>query len=118
MRIRPMLRTMQLQSIPHLASPNGRTGFRKSEGVNTGSYIDGRWTHPRSERLVRNVNPADPSDVIAEFPAATAADARRAIEVAKAAAWQCARYRRQKACECSGGRTARSSTERRPAHLH
>ncbi len=54
--------------------------------MNTGSYIDGRWMHPRSERVVRNVNPADPTDVIAEFPAATAADARRAIEAATAAA--------------------------------
>src|SRR5260221_6692434 len=54
--------------------------------MNTGSYIDGRWMHPRSERVVRNVNPADPTDIIAEFPAATAADARRAIEAATAAA--------------------------------
>ncbi len=56
----------------------------------TGSYIGGRWMHPESTRLVRNVNPADPNDVIAEFPAATAADAQTAIVTAKAAwrAWR------------------------------
>src|SRR5690242_7468541 len=54
--------------------------------MKTGSYIDGRWMHPASDRLVRNVNPANPDDVIAEFPAATAADVARAIEAAKAAA--------------------------------
>ena len=54
--------------------------------MNTGSYIAGRWFHPDSRRATRNVNPADPSDVIAEFPSATAADAQRAIEAAKAAA--------------------------------
>ncbi|HEY7782429.1 MAG TPA: aldehyde dehydrogenase family protein [Ktedonobacterales bacterium] len=53
--------------------------------MNTGSYIGGKWFHPESARTVRNVNPADPSDVIAEFPAATAADAFRAIETAQAA---------------------------------
>ncbi len=52
----------------------------------TGSYIAGQWVHPNSTRLTRNVNPADPTDVIAEFPSATAADAVRAIEAAKAAA--------------------------------
>jgi aldehyde dehydrogenase (NAD+) len=54
--------------------------------MNTGSYIAGRWVHPESKRITRNINPADPSDVIAEFPSATAADAVRAIEAAKAAA--------------------------------
>src|SRR5690349_9173664 len=57
-----------------------------TRGMKTGSYIDGRWMHPASDRLVRNVNPANPDDVIAEFPAATAADVARAIEAAKAAA--------------------------------
>ena len=40
--------------------------------MHTGSYINGKWFHPKSERLVRNINPADPDEVIAEFPAATA----------------------------------------------
>ncbi|HWO43132.1 MAG TPA: aldehyde dehydrogenase family protein [Candidatus Eisenbacteria bacterium] len=53
--------------------------------MKTGSYIDGRWVHPQSSRVVRNVNPADPDDVIAEFPSATAADAARAIDAAKQA---------------------------------
>src|SRR5713226_4168334 len=53
--------------------------------MHTGSYVNGQWYHPRSERLVRNRNPADPSDVLAEFPSATAADVQRAIEAAQAA---------------------------------
>ena len=39
--------------------------------MQTGSYVNGQWFHPKSNRLVRNVNPADLDDVIAEFPAAT-----------------------------------------------
>jgi len=54
--------------------------------MNTGSYIDGQWVHPQSDRAVRNANPADPTDIIAEFPAATAADVHHAIEAAKTAA--------------------------------
>jgi NAD-dependent aldehyde dehydrogenases len=46
--------------------------------MNTGSYVNGKWFHPQSSRLVRNLNPADPDDVIAEFPAATAEDVRSA----------------------------------------
>ncbi len=53
--------------------------------MNTGSFIDGKWFHPNSNRLVRNINPADPDEVIAEFPAATAEDVPRAIDVALAA---------------------------------
>lgn len=51
----------------------------------TGSYINGKWFHPNSDRLVKNINPADPKDVIAEFPAAGAQDTRTAIEAAQAA---------------------------------
>jgi hypothetical protein len=47
--------------------------------MNTGSYINGKWVQPRSERLIRNTNPADTRDVIAEFPAATAAEVEQAI---------------------------------------
>ncbi len=53
--------------------------------MHTGSFINGEWFHPNSERLVRNINPADTTDVIAEFPAAGTADVRRAIDVAAAA---------------------------------
>src|SRR5918995_6802835 len=51
--------------------------------MHTGSYINGQWFHPKSNRLVRNINPADPDEVIAEFPCATAQDAQRAIETAQ-----------------------------------
>ena len=53
--------------------------------MNTGSYVNGKWFHPKSSRLVRNLNPADPEDLIAEFPSATAEDVQRAIEAAQAA---------------------------------
>src|SRR5262245_11750917 len=65
-------------------SPNGR-GDLSEVFMHTGSYIEGKWHHPKSERLVRNVNPADTGDVLAEFPAATAADVERAIAAASAA---------------------------------
>lgn len=48
--------------------------------MKTGSYIDGAWLHPESTRRVKNLNPADTRDVIAEFPAATAGDTARAVE--------------------------------------
>jgi aldehyde dehydrogenase (NAD+) len=53
--------------------------------MKTGSYIDGAWIQPKSDRKTRNVNPADTQDVIAEFPSATAADTDRAIEAARRA---------------------------------
>jgi len=53
--------------------------------MHTGSYVDGKWFHPKSNRLVRNLNPADPYEVIAEFPAATADDVNHAIDAAQAA---------------------------------
>ena len=53
--------------------------------MNTGSYIDGKWLRSKSERLVKNINPADLQDVIAEFPMATAADTERAIDAARRA---------------------------------
>ncbi len=58
--------------------------------MNTGSFVGGEWYHPDGKRIVRNLNPADPNDVIAEFPSATAADTVKAIETAKAAqrAWR------------------------------
>lgn len=58
--------------------------------MNTGSYINGQWIHPKSDRMVRNTNPADVNDVIAEFPMATAEDTQQAIEAAQAAfvAWK------------------------------
>ena len=52
--------------------------------MHTGSYINGTWYHPTSTEVARNINPADTSDVIAEFPLATAADVGRAIAAAAA----------------------------------
>lgn len=58
--------------------------------MHTGSYINGKWFHPSSSSISRNINPADTSDVIAEFPLATVADVRAAIDAAVAAqpAWR------------------------------
>jgi aldehyde dehydrogenase (NAD+) len=58
--------------------------------IHTGSFVNGEWYHPKAERLIRNLNPADTSDVIAEFPEAGTADVRRAIDAASAAfpAWK------------------------------
>ena len=53
--------------------------------MQTGSYVNGKWFHPKSSRLVRNVNPADTKDVIAEFPAATSEDVEEAIAAAQTA---------------------------------
>jgi aldehyde dehydrogenase (NAD+) len=53
--------------------------------MRTGSFIDGEWIKPASGRVAKNVNPADPGDVIAEFPMATAEDAERAIAAARKA---------------------------------
>jgi len=53
--------------------------------MHTGSYINGKWIHPNSDRTLRNLNPADTNDVIAEFPTATAAEVQQAIDAAQAA---------------------------------
>jgi aldehyde dehydrogenase (NAD+) len=53
--------------------------------VPTGSYVNGRWYHPSSSAIVRNINPADPADLISEFPSATAADVADAVSAAAAA---------------------------------
>jgi aldehyde dehydrogenase (NAD+) len=52
--------------------------------MQTGSYVNGKWFHPKSNRLVRNISPAD-FEVIAEFPAATAEDVQSAIQAAEIA---------------------------------
>jgi acyl-CoA reductase-like NAD-dependent aldehyde dehydrogenase len=53
--------------------------------MQTGSYVNGTWYQPASKKLSRNINPADTSDVIAEYPLAQAADVRLAIDAATAA---------------------------------
>src|SRR6188508_1231350 len=50
--------------------------------MNTRSYVNGKWYHPQSKTISKIINPADTSDVIAEFPLATAADVRSAIDAA------------------------------------
>ena len=70
--------------------------------MNTGSYIGGRWMHPNSSRVLRNLNPADPSDVIGEFPSATATDVAQAVEAARDAAAAGARHPDPSADACCG----------------
>lgn len=53
--------------------------------MKTGSYIDGEWYQPSNSRLIRNLNPADASEVICEYPAATAECVQRAVAGAKEA---------------------------------
>jgi aldehyde dehydrogenase (NAD+) len=53
--------------------------------MNTRSYVNGRWYHPQSKSISKNINPADTSEVLAEYPLATAADVRLAIDAAVAA---------------------------------
>lgn len=50
--------------------------------MNTGSYVNGKWYRPNSSKTTKNTNPADTTDVIAEYPLATAADVRLAIDAA------------------------------------
>jgi acyl-CoA reductase-like NAD-dependent aldehyde dehydrogenase len=58
--------------------------------MNTGSYVNGQWYRPDSSKISKNINPADTSDVIAEYSLATKADVRLAIDAATAAfpAWK------------------------------
>ncbi|RMG17611.1 MAG: aldehyde dehydrogenase family protein, partial [Planctomycetota bacterium] len=53
--------------------------------MHTGCYIDGEWVQPRSERILKNVNPSNTEDVIAEFPAATPNEVERAVAGAQKA---------------------------------
>ena len=58
--------------------------------MKTGSYVNGKWYQPSSKKISKNINPADTSDVIAEYPLATAADVQTAIDAAVKAwpAWK------------------------------
>jgi aldehyde dehydrogenase (NAD+) len=53
------------------------------------NYIGGRWTPPDSNRWIPNVNPADTTDILGEFPESAPSDAARAIQAAAEAqsAW-------------------------------
>jgi len=48
------------------------------------SFINGRWIRPSSQRIVRNINPADFTDVVTEFPSAGEREVRDAIDAARA----------------------------------
>jgi acyl-CoA reductase-like NAD-dependent aldehyde dehydrogenase len=50
--------------------------------MQTGSYVNGQWYQPASKKISKNINPADTSDVIAEYSLATSADVRLAIDAA------------------------------------
>ena len=50
--------------------------------MNSASFINGKWHTPSSGKISRNINPADTTDVIAEYPLATAKDVRLAIDAA------------------------------------
>lgn len=50
--------------------------------MKTGSYINGKWFHPRSKFLIKNINPSDIQDVISEYPEATGEDVQEAVEAA------------------------------------
>lgn len=47
------------------------------------NYIGGEWAEPVGGEYLANINPADRSDVVGEFPNSTAEDARAAIAAAK-----------------------------------
>ncbi len=49
------------------------------------NLIGGEWTPSGSGRTFDDVNPADTREIVARFPASTAADARAAVEAAAAA---------------------------------
>jgi acyl-CoA reductase-like NAD-dependent aldehyde dehydrogenase len=53
--------------------------------MQTGSYVNGKWYRPSSSAISKNINPADTADLIAEYPLASAADVRFAIDAAVAA---------------------------------
>lgn len=49
------------------------------------SYINGKWAAPAAGRRVRNMNPADTGETVAEFFSAGEGETREAIEVAREA---------------------------------
>ena len=47
------------------------------------NFVGGKWTAPATGEFFRNVNPADTTDVIGEFPLSGAEDVERAVASAK-----------------------------------
>jgi|GEM_PF-5668591 len=58
--------------------------------MRTGSFINGKWVRPGSDKTIKNVNPANIMDVISEFPAAGENDILDAVSAAQNAykAWK------------------------------
>jgi aldehyde dehydrogenase (NAD+) len=51
-----------------------------------GAYVNGKWYNPsNSPSIIKNINPAEPDDIISEFPGATAHDVQLAIQAAEKA---------------------------------
>lgn len=51
-----------------------------------GAYVNGKWYNPsNSPSIIKNINPAQPDDIISEFPGATAHDVHLAIQAAEKA---------------------------------
>ncbi len=51
-----------------------------------GAFVNGKWYNPsQSQSIIKNINPANPDDIISEFPGATAHDAQMAIDAAEKA---------------------------------
>src|SRR4051812_24371521 len=55
------------------------------------NYIDGEWVPGRMGEYFDDVNPADTSDILGQFPASSATDAEQAVRAAAAA---CASWRK------------------------
>jgi NAD-dependent aldehyde dehydrogenases len=49
------------------------------------NYINGQWVEPKSGKYFPNINPADISDIIGEFPESGQEDVNDAVEAAKEA---------------------------------
>ena len=52
---------------------------------NLKNFIGGKWTDSQSGRRIQDVNPADTTEIIAEAPSSTAAEAAQACEAARTA---------------------------------
>lgn len=44
------------------------------------NYVDGAWVPAADNQVFQNINPANPDDIIGEFPASSAVDAQQAIQ--------------------------------------
>ena len=49
------------------------------------NYINGQWVEPKSNKYFKNINPADLSDIVGEFPESGQEDVNDAVAAAKEA---------------------------------